>query len=254
MADRLCELNVAAQVENVCRTEIVRRAWERGQQLCVHGWIYRLARRAAARSRRDEAQLVASVSARRQSALFGVELVARDLALLADLAVGERLARPGRRRPTRGTSRGRTTPSTGRCQAVPRSSRRGSSRSTWRCRRSSPRMLRSGASVPMAWSTNMKSFMNRTISLGSRSPCATSALVTLRISRSISSASAVAGSTSGRSTGIVLEELLEIGVRWGARRAPGSPGAPRRWSPAIDESIILRKVPRRSSSMRPVMP
>jgi carbonic anhydrase len=41
-ADRLCELNVAAQVSNVCRTTIVRDAWSRGQDLAVHGWIYHL--------------------------------------------------------------------------------------------------------------------------------------------------------------------------------------------------------------------
>jgi carbonic anhydrase len=39
---RLCELNVVAQVENVCRSPVVRRAWERGQPLSVHGWIYRI--------------------------------------------------------------------------------------------------------------------------------------------------------------------------------------------------------------------
>jgi carbonic anhydrase len=38
--DRLCELNVVEHVVNVCRTEIVRDAWERGQELAVHGWIY----------------------------------------------------------------------------------------------------------------------------------------------------------------------------------------------------------------------
>lgn len=38
--DRLCELNVIEQVENVCRTSIVRDAWSRGQPLAVHGWIY----------------------------------------------------------------------------------------------------------------------------------------------------------------------------------------------------------------------
>lgn len=42
VADRLCELNVMEQVANVCRTLIVRDAWERGQELSVHGWIYRL--------------------------------------------------------------------------------------------------------------------------------------------------------------------------------------------------------------------
>lgn len=40
--DRLCELNVIEQVANVCHTTIARDAWERGQQLEVHGWIYRL--------------------------------------------------------------------------------------------------------------------------------------------------------------------------------------------------------------------
>jgi carbonic anhydrase len=40
---RLCELNVAAQVANVCHTTIVQDAWRRGQPLAVHGWIYELA-------------------------------------------------------------------------------------------------------------------------------------------------------------------------------------------------------------------
>jgi carbonic anhydrase len=40
--DRLCELNVIEQVTNVCQTTIVRDAWERGQALQVHGWIYGL--------------------------------------------------------------------------------------------------------------------------------------------------------------------------------------------------------------------
>jgi len=39
-ADRLCELNVIEQVANVCQTTIARDAWERGQELAVHGWIY----------------------------------------------------------------------------------------------------------------------------------------------------------------------------------------------------------------------
>ena len=39
-ADRLCELNVIEQVANVCQTTIARDAWERGQELDVHGWIY----------------------------------------------------------------------------------------------------------------------------------------------------------------------------------------------------------------------
>ena len=40
--DRLCELNVAAQVRHVCETTVVRDAWLRGQPLTVHGCIYRL--------------------------------------------------------------------------------------------------------------------------------------------------------------------------------------------------------------------
>ena len=40
--DRLCELNVIEQVSNVCQTTIVRDAWERGQELSVHGWVYGL--------------------------------------------------------------------------------------------------------------------------------------------------------------------------------------------------------------------
>jgi carbonic anhydrase len=40
--DRLCELNVMAQVSHVCQTTIVQHAWERGQELTVHGWIYGL--------------------------------------------------------------------------------------------------------------------------------------------------------------------------------------------------------------------
>jgi len=40
--DRLCELNVIEQVINVCQTTIVQNAWENGQELAVHGWIYGL--------------------------------------------------------------------------------------------------------------------------------------------------------------------------------------------------------------------
>ncbi len=40
--NRLCELNVIEQVINVCQTTIVRDAWERGQPLTVHAWIYGL--------------------------------------------------------------------------------------------------------------------------------------------------------------------------------------------------------------------
>jgi len=40
--DRLCELNVIEQVRNVGRTTIVQSAWQRGQELTVHGLIYGL--------------------------------------------------------------------------------------------------------------------------------------------------------------------------------------------------------------------
>ena len=39
---RLCELNVAAQVANVCGTTIVEDAWARGDDLTVHGLVYAL--------------------------------------------------------------------------------------------------------------------------------------------------------------------------------------------------------------------
>ena len=39
---RLTELNVAAQVESVTRVAAVREAWQRGQEVAVHGWIYDL--------------------------------------------------------------------------------------------------------------------------------------------------------------------------------------------------------------------
>lgn len=37
---RLCELNVIEQVVNVAQTTVVRDAWQRGQALTLHGWIY----------------------------------------------------------------------------------------------------------------------------------------------------------------------------------------------------------------------
>ncbi len=36
----LCELNVQQQVANICRTKVVQKAWKKGQDLTVHGWIY----------------------------------------------------------------------------------------------------------------------------------------------------------------------------------------------------------------------
>lgn len=40
--NRLCELNVIEQVVNVSETTIVQQAWDNGQELSVHGWIYGL--------------------------------------------------------------------------------------------------------------------------------------------------------------------------------------------------------------------
>ncbi len=40
--DRLCELNVIRQVQNVASDVFVQDAWTRGQRLSVHGWCYRL--------------------------------------------------------------------------------------------------------------------------------------------------------------------------------------------------------------------
>ena len=40
--DRLCELNVIDQVQNVARTTVVQDAWRRGRAVQLHGWIYGL--------------------------------------------------------------------------------------------------------------------------------------------------------------------------------------------------------------------
>lgn len=40
--NKLCELNVIEQVVNAAATTIVQDAWERGQELRIHGWIYNL--------------------------------------------------------------------------------------------------------------------------------------------------------------------------------------------------------------------
>jgi len=40
--NRACELNVIEQVLNVAQTTIVQAAWDRGQKLMVHGWVYGL--------------------------------------------------------------------------------------------------------------------------------------------------------------------------------------------------------------------
>jgi carbonic anhydrase len=40
--DRVCELNVIAQVKSVCESPIVKKARQQGNLPTVHGWIYRL--------------------------------------------------------------------------------------------------------------------------------------------------------------------------------------------------------------------
>jgi carbonic anhydrase len=38
--DLLCEINVIAQVSNLANTTLIREAWDRGQDLKIHGLIY----------------------------------------------------------------------------------------------------------------------------------------------------------------------------------------------------------------------
>lgn len=40
--DALVELNVLEQSRNCCRTTVLRDAWQRGQNVVVHGWVYGL--------------------------------------------------------------------------------------------------------------------------------------------------------------------------------------------------------------------
>jgi carbonic anhydrase len=42
LSDRMSELNVIKQVENLSHSRIVQKAWEDEQNLTIHGWIYRL--------------------------------------------------------------------------------------------------------------------------------------------------------------------------------------------------------------------
>ena len=41
-SDRLCELNVMNQAANVARTNIIKDAWLRGQEVSIHSWVYGL--------------------------------------------------------------------------------------------------------------------------------------------------------------------------------------------------------------------
>jgi carbonic anhydrase len=38
--DRLVEINVIENASNLCKTSIVQNAWQNGQELKVHGWVY----------------------------------------------------------------------------------------------------------------------------------------------------------------------------------------------------------------------
>ncbi|KGO93057.1 carbonate dehydratase [Flavobacterium subsaxonicum] len=40
--DAFVEINVKEQVYDLAKTSIVQTAWKRGQQLCIHGWVYGL--------------------------------------------------------------------------------------------------------------------------------------------------------------------------------------------------------------------
>ena len=40
--DRLCELSIQSQVENLARTPIIQYAWKRGRRINIHGWVYSL--------------------------------------------------------------------------------------------------------------------------------------------------------------------------------------------------------------------
>jgi carbonic anhydrase len=40
--DRMCELNVKAQVKNLASTDVIHQAWAQGRPLAIHGWIYDL--------------------------------------------------------------------------------------------------------------------------------------------------------------------------------------------------------------------
>ncbi len=40
--DRLCELNVVAQAQNLARTTVIEDAWASGSDVKIHSWIYRL--------------------------------------------------------------------------------------------------------------------------------------------------------------------------------------------------------------------
>lgn len=70
-ADRLCELNAITQASHVCETTIVRDAWERGQALRVHAWVYSL-KNGLAHETGFSAGSAAEFQRLRQSGAFGL--------------------------------------------------------------------------------------------------------------------------------------------------------------------------------------
>jgi len=43
VVDRLCEINVTQQVSNLANSPILKRVWDKGQPVSIHGWIYSVA-------------------------------------------------------------------------------------------------------------------------------------------------------------------------------------------------------------------
>lgn len=43
VVDRLCEINVVQQVSNLANSPILKRVWDKGQHVAIHGWIYAVA-------------------------------------------------------------------------------------------------------------------------------------------------------------------------------------------------------------------
>lgn len=39
-SEKLCELSIRMQVQNLARTPIIHGAWKRGMRLSIHGWVY----------------------------------------------------------------------------------------------------------------------------------------------------------------------------------------------------------------------
>ena len=40
LLSEMCEINVVEQVGNLVNSKIVQTAWQKGQKLSIHGWIY----------------------------------------------------------------------------------------------------------------------------------------------------------------------------------------------------------------------